>query len=74
MRCRQTEFLQSQGWSEEEIQLAATKIISRAVYPASELKTSYWIQRNSAVCELTGYDINRITKQTLSQRSTTIWY
>ena len=34
-----TEFLQSQGWSQEDIQLAATQVISRAVFPASELKT-----------------------------------
>ena len=60
-----TRFLQSKGWKEEEIQLAATQIISRAVYPASELKTSLWIKENSAVCELTGYNPYSITKDKL---------
>jgi transposase len=53
------------GFSEEQVQLAATQIISRAVYPASELKTASWITDNSAVCELTGYTIEKITKDKL---------
>jgi transposase len=60
-----TEFLQSQGWTETQIQLAATQVISRAVYPASELKTSSWIKENSAICEVTGYDMEQITKDKL---------
>jgi transposase len=59
--------LSSQGFSEEEIQLAATQVISRAVYPASELKTARWIKENSAVCELTGYKPEKITKDKLYQ-------
>lgn len=51
-----TEFLQQLGWEESKIQLAITQVISRAAYPASELRTSRWINENSAVCELTGYD------------------
>ncbi len=35
-----TEFFQSCGWNETQIQLAVTQIFSRAVYPASELRTS----------------------------------
>ena len=58
-------FLQTQNWTEEQIQLALTHIISRAVYPASELRTSSWIQDNSAVCELTGYPVEKITKDKL---------
>ncbi len=57
--------LAAAGFSEEQVQLAATQIISRAVYPASELKTASWIRDNSAVCELTGYDIEKITKDKL---------
>ncbi len=53
------------GFSEDEVQLAITQMISRAVYPASELKTASWIRDNSAVCELTGYDIKKITKDKL---------
>jgi transposase len=57
--------LEDAGFSPQEVQLAATQIISRAVYPASELKTTSWIKENSAVCELTGYDMNKITKDKL---------
>ncbi len=60
-----TDFLQSQGWTETQIQLAATQVISRAVYPASELRTSSWIKENSAICEVTGYDMEQITKDKL---------
>ncbi len=45
-----------QQWTPEDISLAETHIISRAVYPASELKTVSFIKENSAVCEITGYD------------------
>lgn len=58
-------FLRTKGWSETQINLALTQIISRAVYPASELKTSKWIKENSAVCELTDYPLEKITKDKL---------
>ena len=58
-------FLTGIGWHEQQIQLALTHIISRATYPASELRTSQWIKENSAVCELTGYPIEKITKDKL---------
>ena len=60
-----TELLISTGFTDEEAHLAATQVISRAVYPASELKTTSWIKENSAVCELTGYDIDKLTKDKL---------
>jgi transposase len=59
------QLLLSQGFSIEQAKLAITQIISRAVYPASELRTSKWISDNSAVCELTGYDVNKMTKDKL---------
>lgn len=59
--------LSQAGFSEEQLQLAATQIISRAVYPASELKTVSWIKENSAVSEITGYDPELITKDKLYQ-------
>jgi hypothetical protein len=62
-----TEFLRQQGWNETQIQLAATQVISRAAYPASELKTNQWIKENFAVCELTGYNMEHITKDKLYQ-------
>jgi hypothetical protein len=58
-------FLESLGWSEDQVRLAQTHIISRAVYPASELETTRWIKENSAVCEITGYDIEQVTKDRL---------
>ena len=61
------EVLARAGFSEQQQQLAATQIISRAVYPASELKTTSWIRDNSAVCELTGFDRESITKDKLYQ-------
>ncbi len=59
------EKLEEMGWEEEQIRLAFTQIISRAVYPHSELRTNRWIQENSAVCEITGYPMERITKDKL---------
>jgi hypothetical protein len=60
-------FLMEQKWSDEKIQLAMIQIISRAVFPASENKTSKWIAENSSICELTGYPIEKITKDKLYQ-------
>ena len=59
------DYLSNIGFSEEETRLALTQIISRAVYPASELETARWIRENSAVCELTGYPLQKITKDKL---------
>jgi hypothetical protein len=58
-------FLRGLNWSEDDIQLALSHIISRAVYPASELETTRWIKENSSVCEVTGYNIEKITKDRL---------
>lgn len=60
-----SDFLRQQNWDEEKISLAATHIISRAVFPASELKTVSYIKENSAICELTGTDKGKITKDLL---------
>lgn len=62
-----TPLLLSAGFTEEQAKLAATQVISRAVFPASELKTTSWIKDNSAVCELTGYDMEKLTKDKLYQ-------
>jgi transposase len=58
-------FLEGRGWDKETIALAATHVIGRAVYPASELKTVSWIRDNSSVCDLTGYDREKVTKDKL---------
>jgi hypothetical protein len=62
-----TNLFTSVGFREEQIQLAMTQVISRAVYPGSELATSKWIKDNSAICDITGYDANKITKDKLYQ-------
>ncbi len=62
-----TALFKNLGWSEEKIQLAMTQVISRAVYPGSELATSKWIKDNSAICDIIGYDIHKITKDKLYQ-------
>jgi hypothetical protein len=61
-------FLMEQKGSDEKIQLAMTQIISRAVFPASENKTSKWIVENLSICELTGYPIEKITKDKLYKK------
>jgi len=67
------EYLTGIGWKKQNIDLAITQIISRAVYPASELKTSKWIQDNSGICELTGYPVEVITKDKLYQSALALY-
>lgn len=64
-----TELFEGHGWHPEKIQLAMTQVISRAVYPGSELATSKWIKDNSAICDITGYDIHKISKDKLYQNA-----
>ena len=59
------DYLVNIGFTDEETRLSVTQIISRAVYPVSELETARWIRENSAVCELTGYPLKKITKDAL---------
>ena len=66
-------FLEQQGWKESDIRLALTHIISRAVFPASELKTSLWIKENSAVCEVTSFEKEKITKDRLYKISAKLY-
>ncbi|MGC9375116.1 MAG: IS1634 family transposase [Bacteroidales bacterium] len=58
-------FLQNKDWTQDDISLATTHIISRAIYPASELKTVSFIKENSAICEITGFDKDKVTKDKL---------
>ena len=58
-------FLLKKGWTQQDISLATTHIISRAVYPASELKTVSFIKENSAISEITGYPKEKVTKDKL---------
>jgi hypothetical protein len=63
------DFLSNTGFSDDETRLAITQIIARAVYPASELETARWIRENSAVCSLTGYAVEKISKDKLYKSS-----
>lgn len=58
-------ILKDNDFSEHEIQLAQTQVISRAVNPASELATARWINESSAIMELTGYDTEKMNKDRL---------
>ena len=66
-------LLEQQGWADADIRLALTHIISRAVCPASELKTSRWIKENSAMCQVTGFDVHKVTKDRLFKVSTKLY-
>jgi hypothetical protein len=63
------DYLSNIGFTEEETQLAITQIIARAVYPASELETARWIRENSGVCQISGYPVEKITKDKLYKSS-----
>lgn len=67
------EKLSNMGWSEQEVQLASTQVVSRAVNPASELATSRWIEQNSAVKELTSYP-DTITKDKLYRSALKLYH
>jgi len=58
-------FLQNKDWKKDDISLATAHIISRAVYPASERKTVSFIKENSAICEITGFNKDKVTKDKL---------
>lgn len=68
-----SQLLISKDWSESSVQLAMTQVISRAAYPASELATSKWIKENSAVCDITGYRVDKITKDKLYQSALSLY-
>lgn len=53
------------GFTPEQGLLAQTQIISRAIYPGSELATTRWLQESSAISELTGYPLENINKDKL---------
>jgi transposase len=58
-------ILEENDFTEQEIKLAQTQVISRAVHPNSELATARWIKENSAITEITGYETDQINKDKL---------
>ena len=67
------DFLKVSGWDQETIQLTYTQIISRALYPYSELRTSRWIKENSSVCEITHYPTQKISKDKLYKNALNLY-
>ena len=66
-KLRMGEALASLGFNKEEVSLALTQIAVRAVHPASEYATALWIKPHSDICRLTGYNVDKITKDRLYQ-------
>jgi transposase len=58
-------YLQDRGWSVKDRDLALAHIVSRTIYPASELKTVRFIQENSSIAEILELDASKITKDHL---------
>ena len=78
--CRSTEamlgirqFLNSRGWSREEVDLALMQVIARAVYPFSELKTVRCLRDNSALLEMFKFDCRKVTKDALYKSAGRLW-
>ena len=67
------EFLNSKGWSREDVDLALMQIIARAIYPFSELKTVRCLQGNSALLEMFKMDKARVTKDALYESARHLW-
>ncbi|MCZ6595672.1 MAG: IS1634 family transposase [Bacteroidetes bacterium] len=61
------EFLSSLGWDEKWINIALVHLISKAVFPVSELKTEQWIKQNSGIAGLLGVKYGTITRHHLYQ-------
>ena len=67
------EFLNSKGWSREQVDLALMQIIARAIYPFSELKTVRCLRDNSALLEMFKVERKKVTKDALYQSATRLW-
>jgi transposase len=62
-------MLKDQGFEEKQIKIAVAHIISRCVYPASENMTANWINENSGLLELPGFENLKINKNHLYEIS-----
>lgn len=67
------EFLNSKGWTREQIDLALMQIIARAVHPYSELKTVRYLQENTALAEMFKIPKQKITKDALYKSAHRLW-
>ena len=64
-RLKLRDYLSSQGWDKDKINLAMIQIAARAIYPYSEHKTVKYLRENSALCEFFGVEPKQITKDRL---------
>lgn len=64
-RLKLRDYLYSQGWDKDKINLAMIQIAARAIYPYSEHKTVKYLRENSALCEFFGVEPKQITKDRL---------
>lgn len=62
-------FFCQKDWRPQWLTRARIALISRCVYPSSELKTEGWLHLNSALCELYNVPWNKITRKQLYQVS-----
>lgn len=67
------EFLTMKGWTREQVDLALMQVISRAIYPYSELKTVRYLRDNSALPELFKIKKECITKDALYKSAVRLW-
>ena len=58
-------MLENLGFEPKQTKTAIAHIISRCVYPASEHKTALWINENSGLLELPGFENLKINKNHL---------
>jgi transposase len=65
--------LKTLGFSESQINLAASTIIGRAVYPKSELSTFEWLQEKTALDELLEVDFQKLKLNQLYKVSDMLW-
>lgn len=59
------ELFTNLGFSKEQTNLSLMQIISRCIYPYSELKTCRIVKENSAIGSITDYDDSKLTKDVL---------
>lgn len=62
-------FFKKQGFNQSQIDCAAATIICRAAFPASELRTHFYLQKRSALDELMSTDFSNLPLRKLYQIS-----
>lgn len=67
-------YLSSQDWDKDKINLAMIQIAARAIYPYSEHKTVKYLRENSALCEFFGVEPKQITKDRLYRSSRDLFF